>query len=76
MTQRLRPLTKEHCVINEETELVETLNFDSLKIMELILEIEDHFDISIPVNILKDVKTLKDLAVQIENSLVVKNEHI
>ena len=34
--------------------------------MNLLLEIEDRFDISIPVNILPDVKTVTDLALQIE----------
>jgi acyl carrier protein len=37
--------------------------------MNLLLEIEDKFDISIPVNILPDVKTVGDLALQIENLL-------
>jgi acyl carrier protein len=34
--------------------------------MNLLLHIEDHFDISIPVSILAGVKTVKDLALQIE----------
>ncbi len=63
---RLVSLTKGHFEINENTQLVEQLNLDSLKIMELILDVEDHFDISIPVNILREVKTVKDLVKQIE----------
>ena len=43
------------------------LALDSLQVMNLLLEIEDKFDISIPVNILPDVKTVRDLALQIEN---------
>jgi acyl carrier protein len=34
--------------------------------MELLLFVEDSFDISIPVSILPDVKTVGDLAKQVE----------
>lgn len=62
----LRIITKGRFDIDENTELAEQLNLDSLQIMELILDVEDHFDISIPVSVLKDVKTVKDLVKQIE----------
>lgn len=52
--------------INENTELVGDLDLDSLQIMELLLFVEDNYDISIPVSILPDVKTVGELAVQIE----------
>lgn len=58
--------TKGSVEIDENTELVGDLNLDSLQIMELLLTVEDRFDISIPVSILPDVKTVKDLAIQIE----------
>jgi len=62
----LTSFTKGSVEINENTELVGDLNLDSLQIMELLLSIEDRFDISIPVSILPDVKTVSDLAIQIE----------
>ena len=34
--------------------------------MGLLLAIEDRFDISVPLNILPDVRTVRDLAVQLE----------
>ena len=53
--------------IGEDTNLLADLSLDSLQVMNLLLHIEDRFDISIPVNILPDVKTVKDLALQIEH---------
>ena len=53
--------------IGEDTDLLGDLALDSLQVMNLLLEIEDKFDVSIPVNILPDVKTVRDLALQIEN---------
>ena len=52
--------------ISEDTDLRGDLELDSLQVMNLLLHIEDHFDISIPVSILAGVKTVKDLALQIE----------
>ena len=52
--------------ITEDTDLLGDLELDSLQVMNLLLRIEDRFDISIPVSILPDVKTVKDLALQIE----------
>ena len=52
--------------ITEDTDLLGDLQLDSLQVMNLLLRVEDRFDISIPVSILPDVKTVKDLALQIE----------
>jgi acyl carrier protein len=52
--------------VGEHTDLLGDLALDSLQVMNLLLEIEDRFDISIPVSILPDVKTVRDLARQVE----------
>ena len=64
--EELASITKGRVQVNEDTELVGQLHLDSLQIMNLLLHIEDRFDISIPVNILPDVKTVRDLATQIQ----------
>ncbi|HWR20308.1 MAG TPA: acyl carrier protein [Verrucomicrobiae bacterium] len=62
----LQPHGQEGQTLSEETELVADLNLDSLKVMELLLELEERFDISIPLNIVSDVRTIGDFARQIE----------
>lgn len=62
----LAPFTKEEQPLTEETALVADLGLDSIQVMRLLLEIEDYFDISIPVNILPDVRTIGDLVGQLE----------
>ncbi len=47
---------------NESSDLVEGLGLDSFKVLDLLLEVEDEFDISIPMNVLTDVRTVRDLA--------------
>lgn len=58
--------------LKSETRFSEDLNFDSLVVMEFIADVEDHFDISVPLNILPDIATIHDLAVAIEK--IVRDE--
>lgn len=60
-------VTQGRIAVTEDTEMLGDLNLDSLQVMNLLLHVEDRFDISIPVNILPDVKTVKDLTLRIEN---------
>ena len=62
----LQPHGQEGQTLSGETGLVADLNLDSLKVMELLLELEERFDISIPLNIVSDVRTIGDFARQIE----------
>jgi acyl carrier protein len=62
----LTPFVPEGQQIREETDLVADMGLDSLKVMKILENIEDTFDISIPLNILPDVRTVKDLVAQIQ----------
>ena len=53
--------------IHENTDLVADLDLDSLKVMKILESVEDRFDISIPLNIMPDVRTVKDFVLQIQN---------
>ncbi|MCZ6869247.1 MAG: acyl carrier protein [Pseudomonadales bacterium] len=52
--------------VEEETDLVEELGLESIDVMELIEQLEDEFDISFPLNDLASVRTLADLARELE----------
>ena len=52
--------------IGENTELTGQLALDSLKVMDLVVAVEDRFDISVPINALADVRTVGDFASLIE----------
>lgn len=58
----LESQNKKHVALSEDTSLVADIGLSSLEVMEFIEKIEDHFDISIPLNILPDVNTIGDLA--------------
>jgi len=62
----IKAYTPDGLKIAEDTSLTSDLEFDSLKIMNLIEEIEDHYDISIPLNVLSEIRTVKDFALQLQ----------
>jgi acyl carrier protein len=65
----LTPFNAEGLVLTEETALIADLALDSMKVMNLLVMIEDNLDISIPLNILPDIFTIKDLAEHLHNLL-------
>lgn len=52
--------------LNEQTNLVADMGLDSINVMELLTEIEDHFDVIVPLNVMADVSTVQDLANQVK----------
>ncbi|MGD8291424.1 MAG: acyl carrier protein [Desulfobacterales bacterium] len=62
----LQPFVPQGLAIDEETDMVADLGLDSLKVMKIVESIEDRLDISIPLNILPEVRTVKDFAQQIQ----------
>lgn len=66
ITNSIKGILDQKMELDENTDLISDLEFDSLKVMSLMEDIEDHFDISVPLNILPDIRTVKDLAVQLQ----------
>ena len=62
----IKPSVKDNRQLEEDTDLVADLGLDSLKVMTLVEEVEDRFDISIPLNILANVRTIRDFALQLQ----------
>ncbi|MBS0298994.1 MAG: acyl carrier protein [Gammaproteobacteria bacterium] len=61
LCDRLSSLTNSDTQISPETNLISQLSIDSIKLLNLIMEVEDTFDISIPINALADVQTVREL---------------
>lgn len=57
----LTPYNKEAVRLSEDTDMASDLNIDSVDTMDLLMAIEDRFDVSIPINLLADVRTIGDL---------------
>ena len=55
----LQPYNKKDIPLTPETELAADLEIDSADAMNLIMQIEDRFEIDIPLNLLGDVQNLR-----------------
>jgi acyl carrier protein len=58
----LAPFNKRGVDLTPGTRFSEDLNFDSLVVMEFVASVEDRFDISVPMNLLPDIATIRQLA--------------
>jgi len=65
----IRPYSEQSIELSEQTRIVDDVGLDSMKVMELVMQIEDHFDVSVPLNILPDVTTIGELAKHLETLL-------
>jgi len=65
----LEPFNKTGVEIKPETDLAADLEMDSVAAMNLVMEVEDKYDIDIPINLLSDVTCPRDLAQLVEKQL-------
>lgn len=57
----LQPFNPKEIELTPDTDLSADLFMDSVAAMNLVMEIEDRFEIDIPISLLPDVNTLQDL---------------
>ena len=48
-----------------DSELMADLGFDSLQVLELVGELEDHFHIAVPLNSLTHIRTVGQIAAEV-----------
>jgi acyl carrier protein len=65
----VRPYSEQPIELREQTRLIDDVGLNSMKVMELVMQIEDHFDISVPLNILPDVQTIGEFAEHLQTLL-------
>jgi acyl carrier protein len=62
IVQRLEPYRVDARPIAGTTIITKDLNIDSLAVMDMVMELEDRFDISIPLNDVAEIHTVDELA--------------
>jgi acyl carrier protein len=65
----LKLFAKDGQRLDERTDLVADLGLDSMRVMKLVVEVEDRFDVSIPLNVLPNVRTIGDFVLQLQHIL-------
>lgn len=57
----LAPFNPKGIELTLGTDISADLNLDSVTVMDFVMEVEDHFDVEIPLNILSETRTMSDL---------------
>lgn len=57
-----RPFKKTGGAVTAETDIMAELEIDSVSVLDVVMELEDRFDISIPLDLIPKLRTVGDLA--------------
>ena len=58
---QLEPYQPEEQPITADTVIYQELSIDSLAVMDIIMDLEDRFDVSIPINTVAEIRTVQEL---------------
>ncbi|MET1025736.1 MAG: acyl carrier protein [Dongiaceae bacterium] len=68
VAQLMDRFRKDGAPITMDTDIAQDLNMDSLAVMDLMMELEDKFDVSIPLNMIPEIVTVGQLVQTIHDS--------
>lgn len=57
----LEPLNQIGVKLTRDVDLVADLEIDSVSVLDIVMDIEDYYDLSIPVNTISETKTIGQL---------------
>lgn len=57
----LKPYNQKNLPLKNDTHITEDLEIDSVAVLDLIMEVEDAYNISIPMNSIAKIRTIGDL---------------
>ncbi len=66
----VKRLSRGHLEIAARSELMADLGFDSLQVLELVGELEDHFKIAVPLNTLTHIRTVGQIAGEVRRIVI------
>lgn len=57
----LEPINEKGVKLTRETDFIADLEAESVAVLDVVMEIEDNYDISIPVNVISEIRTVGEL---------------
>ena len=61
LCQLLEPFNTAKIPLTPQTDISADLNIDSVSVMDFVMEVEDRFNIDIPLNVLSETRSIADL---------------
>ena len=69
LSELLMPFNTKNIMLRPETEISAELNIDSVSVMDFVMEVEDHYDIDIPLNVLAETHTMADMVKVVQDRM-------
>jgi len=69
LKELLQKFNSNNIELSETTDISTDLNIDSVAVMDFIMEVEDAYDIDIPLNVLSETRTMRDLVQVVQKEL-------
>ncbi len=69
LVELLKPFNVENKTLTAETDIPAELNIDSVGVLDFIMEVEDKYDIEIPMNAVANIRTVGELAEYVSKKL-------
>ena len=69
LVELLRPFNPENKSLTAATDIPAELNIDSVGVLDFIMEVEDKYDIEIPMNAVASIRTIGELADYVSKKL-------
>ena len=69
LKELLQKLNTNKIELSEATDISTDLNIDSVAVMDFIMEVEDAYEIDIPLNVLSETRTMRDLVGVVQKEL-------
>ncbi len=68
----LGPFNTNQVELRPDTDISADLSIDSVSVMDFVMEVEDHFGVDIPLNVLAETRTMNDLVDVVQRQLTEK----
>ena len=69
LKELLQKFNSNNIELSETTDISTDLNIDSVAVMDFVMEVEDAYDIDIPLNVLSETRTMRDLVGVVQKEL-------
>lgn len=65
----LEPFNANRVELRPQSDISADLSIDSVSVMDFVMEVEDHFGVDIPLNVLSETHTMNDLVDVVQREL-------
>jgi acyl carrier protein len=65
----LAPYNTDGVDLQPDTDISADLNIDSVSVMDFVMEVEDKYDMDIPLNVLTETRTMNDLVAVVRGGI-------